>query len=91
MEAELGRVALSVAGRDKGKYFVICGVVDERYVLIADGRFHKLNAPKKKNIRHLRLLKQTVLADKLKNNVKIFDSELYKALKVFYNNDKKEE
>ncbi|HHW90557.1 MAG TPA: RNA-binding protein [Clostridiales bacterium] len=91
VEAELGRVALSVAGRDKGKYFLICGVLDERYVLIADGRFHKLGAPKKKNIRHLKLLKKTILANKLKNGLKIFDSELYKALKAFDNNDKKEE
>ncbi|HEY8444113.1 MAG TPA: KOW domain-containing RNA-binding protein [Clostridia bacterium] len=91
MEAELGRVALSVAGRDKGKYFVICGIVDDRYVLIADGKFHKIGAPKKKNLRHLKLLKQTILVEKLQNNKKIFDSELYKALKVFYNDDKKEE
>lgn len=91
MTAELGRVALSVAGRDKGKYFIICGVLDEKFVLIADGRFHKLGAPKKKNIRHLKLLKETILTDKLKNGVKIFDSEVYKALKVFNNDDKKEE
>ncbi|NLC16990.1 MAG: RNA-binding protein [Clostridiales bacterium] len=91
VEAELGRVALSIAGRDKGKYFVICGVLDERFVLIADGRFHKLSAPKKKNIKHLKLLNKTLLTDKLKNGIKIFDSELYKALKVFNNGDKKEE
>jgi large subunit ribosomal protein L14e len=91
MEAMLGRVALSTAGRDKGKYFVICGFADDDFVLIADGKFHKIGAPKKKNIKHLKLLKQTILVEKLKNNKKIFDSELYKALKVFYNDDKKEE
>lgn len=90
--AELGRVVRSTAGRDEGKYFIICGVLDENFVLIIDGRFHKLSNPKKKNIKHLQLIKETikVLTEKFKKGTKVFDSEVYKALKVYNKNDKKE-
>lgn len=89
LKAELGKVARSTAGRDEGKHFVICGILDEDFVLIADGKFHKLASPKKKKIKHLQLHKETikVLADKLKHGKKIFDSELYKALKIFNGDD----
>ncbi|HEY8390603.1 MAG TPA: KOW domain-containing RNA-binding protein [Clostridia bacterium] len=91
--AELGRVVCSKAGRDAGKYFIISGVVDEGYVLIVDGKFHKLSNPKKKNIKHLKFLKDTinVLTEKLKKGTKVFDSEVYKALKIYNQKDNKEE
>ena len=85
-----GRVALHCR---KGQRQVFCNLrsADERFVLIAGWQIHKLSAPKKKNIKHLKLLNKTLLTDKLKNGIKIFDSELYKALKVFNNGDKEEE
>lgn len=50
---ELGRVVLSRAGRDRGRYFVVVGKVDEQFVLIADGELRKLQNPKKKKLKHL--------------------------------------
>jgi large subunit ribosomal protein L14e len=50
---EVGRVVISLRGHDRGRRFLVVGLVDERYVLIADGDTRKLEHPKKKQICHL--------------------------------------
>jgi ribosomal protein L14E/L6E/L27E len=49
-----GSVVRAEAGRDGGGYFVIVEA-DEKYCLIADGKSRKLEAPKRKNIKHIRV------------------------------------
>ena len=49
-----GRVVLSTQGRDEGRYFIVLEVIDENFVLMADGLTRKLAHPKKKKIKHLR-------------------------------------
>ena len=49
-----GRVVLSTQGRDEGRYFVILKVIDEQFVLMADGLTRKADHPKKKKVKHLR-------------------------------------
>ena len=49
-----GRVVLSTQGRDEGRYFIVLEVIDESFVLMADGLTRKLDHPKKKKIKHLR-------------------------------------
>ena len=49
-----GRVVLSTQGRDEGRYFIVLEVIDENFVLMADGLTRKINHPKKKKIKHLR-------------------------------------
>jgi len=51
----LARVVISKSGRDQGRMFVIVKVVNERFVLIADGDLRKIENPKLKNIRHLQV------------------------------------
>ena len=51
----LGSIALSLAGRDKDRTFIIVGVLDETYVYVADGRKRKIEKPKKKKLKHLRI------------------------------------
>ena len=48
-----GSVVFSLAGRDKGRYFIVVGVLDEDHVLIANGRSRKIGKPKKKKLKHL--------------------------------------
>ena len=82
LPAEIGRIAYSRQGRDKGRYFMITEVIDEQYVFIADGVVRKLIKPKRKKLKHL-ALKPIILegiAEKLKNNVKVFDAELKSAI-----------
>ncbi len=81
---ELGRMVRSKQGHDKDDYFAIVGIVDEKHVLIADGKSRKLEKPKKKQVKHLRL-RPTVLADiakALEAGQPLTDSDLHKALRA---------
>ena len=51
---EPGRVVLSTQGRDEGRYFIVLKVIDDSFVLMADGLTRKLDHPKKKKVKHLR-------------------------------------
>ena len=49
----IGRVVISTAGRDSERLFIIIDVLDEKYVLISDGKLKTEEKPKKKKIKHL--------------------------------------
>lgn len=49
-----GRIALSLAGRDRGRLFVVIQELDEDFVLICDGDLRGMARPKKKRRKHLR-------------------------------------
>ena len=53
------RFVLSLAGRGKGRIYVVTEVVDANYVLISDGKQRKQSNPKRKKLKHLRLLDGT--------------------------------
>lgn len=54
-EPLIGQIVEVLKGRETGKYAIIIGVVDERFVLLADGDKRKYDQPKKKNMQHIRL------------------------------------
>ena len=54
----IGAVVQSKTGRDRYRLYVIVGVTEDGRALIANGRLHTLEKPKKKNLRHLRVLRQ---------------------------------
>lgn len=54
MEPEKGLIVCATAGRDRGKFFVMLET-DKGYALIADGKTRKLDSPKRKNMKHLRM------------------------------------
>ena len=57
MDNLLGQLVVSLAGRDKGSVCAIVGIADEEgFVLIADGRTRKVERPKKKKLKHLKIL-----------------------------------
>ncbi len=53
MEIEIGRVVISMSGRDKG-YFLVVSDMAEGYVFVCDGKERPLERPKKKNPKHLK-------------------------------------
>lgn len=84
---ELGRVVLSIQGHDKGKTFLVVGLLDEKYVLIADGDSRKLGKPKKKQIKHLNpkpYVAEEAL-DSIAKQAQTADSDIRKALKTYQN------
>ena len=48
-----GDLAISTAGRDKGRIFLITEI-DKEFVFIVDGKLRKVGNPKKKNKKHLK-------------------------------------
>ena len=76
-----GRVVLSTQGRDEGRYFVVLEVIDENFVLMADGLSRKVDHPKKKKVKHLRPKPILVEVDGAKlPNKHLQDSDLRNAL-----------
>lgn len=54
-EPEPGRLCRSLAGRDRGGYFIVVGTTSDGFVLIADGATRPLSRPKKKKRKHLHM------------------------------------
>lgn len=52
--SQLGQIVLITHGRDAGKYAIIVGLLDNRFVFLADGDKTRFIQPKKKNLQHLR-------------------------------------
>ena len=51
-----GQFVLSIAGRDVNRIFVVLEIIDENYVMIADGMLRSVNKPKKKKLKHIRAI-----------------------------------
>ena len=83
MSVALGQVVVSKAGRDTGRKFIVVNIIDDKYVEISDGSLRKLEKPKKKKLKHLIVTNEMVepLAEKLRNNMKITNAEIRRALK----------
>lgn len=80
----LGKVVHSKAGRDKDKYFIIIGIIDDMFVYISDGDLRKIDKPKKKKLKHLvltNIVAEDIRLDILSNN-KISNSKIRKFLQV---------
>ena len=52
----IGKVVLSKAGRDKDHLYVVVRLIDNNYVLLANGDTKLIDMPKKKKIKHLSIL-----------------------------------
>ncbi len=52
MNVVKGSIVRSTAGRDRNTYYVAVEVSD-RWIMLCDGRYRKLGAPKRKNPRHI--------------------------------------
>ena len=83
MENLIGRFAVSLSGHDEGTVYLVIGQ-EERYLLLCDGKYKPLDAPKKKSRKHVQILNplpMQSLHSKLLNNEKIFDHEIKYAIK----------
>jgi len=79
----IGRVAFSKAGRDKGRLLMVVKILDEDFVMAADGELRKLEKPKKKRIKHLQYTDFVVenIAVKIENGEKVLNSEIRDAIR----------
>lgn len=52
---QIGQFVKVLRGKDEESYAVIVAIVDDRFVMIADGNKRRFDQPKKKNVLHLEL------------------------------------
>lgn len=50
---KIGQVVTSLAGRDKGRPFIVLEIVDSVFVKVVDGDLRRVDNPKLKKIKHL--------------------------------------
>ncbi len=82
---ETGGICQSRQGRDAGRYYLIKSVEPGGWLMLTDGNFKRLANPKKKNVKHVKLLpdKAQAIAEKLLQGKQVFDTEIYSALKAY--------
>ncbi len=85
MDIAIGDVVQATAGREAGKLFFVTEL-QEGYLLLVDGKARKLESPKRKKVKHTALVSKGSdrVAEKIRSNEKITNSELRKALAVYY-------
>lgn len=70
------KTAVSLKGHDTKRRYVIVSTVNEDFVLAADGKYRKLDKPKLKRLKHLRIDGDSGLNEK-----SITDEKLKECLK----------
>ena len=81
MDIAKSNIVRSLSGRDEGNlYFVLSA--EEDFLLLADGKHRRLENPKRKRRKHVTLVDNGVsaVAEKIRSNEKITNSELRKAI-----------
>ena len=66
MELKIGTVVQSLRGRDEG-FFMVVGT-DGMFAYLADGCSRRLEKPKKKNLRHLRVTRTVLDPERVQTN-----------------------
>lgn len=81
MEIMRAHLIEATAGREKGKLLYVMET-DGEYLLLADGKSRRVEAPKRKKRKHVRFVADPGdrVAGKIRNNEKITNSELRKSI-----------
>ena len=81
MEVEKASIVISSAGRDEGQPFFVMGREGD-FLLLADGKRRRVECPKRKRAKHVTFLcrGEGAIAEKIRSNEKITNSELRKAI-----------
>lgn len=79
-----GALVRSLAGRDQGIRYLVLRQVDERRVMVVNGRQRSVDRPKVKNRRHLEVLAwaEPTLALRLERGDRVTDQDILKALEA---------
>jgi ribosomal protein L14E/L6E/L27E len=86
-EPLIGQIVEVRKGRETGKYAIIIGVLNERFVLLADGDKRKFDQPKKKNLQHVRFTGEIAMEvhDSIQESGRVTNSKLRFCLSRFMN------
>lgn len=86
MDIKKFRIVSSIAGRDKGHYFIVIET-EPNFVYLVDGKLRKVEAPKRKRLKHIKYAGElnAKLCEKLSSGDKVLNSEIRRALAEFTN------
>ena len=86
---KMGEIVISIAGRDFGRCYIVIGIKDKNYVLLADGDKKRIEYPKPKNVKHLQSTGNIVkeLAIWLNNKKRIRNEDLKKTINKYKKNE----
>ena len=84
MEIEKSHIVRSIAGRDKGRVFVVLDAEGE-FLILADGKLRQVEKPKRKKRKHTQFISHldSPLRDKIQQGEKVFNSEIRKTLSPY--------
>lgn len=84
MKLEVGSFVKSIAGHDKNSYFFILRAEGE-YIYLVDGKYKRLDCPKKKNKRHVKALPWEEYSPgvKIRDHKKVTDEEIKHFIRCF--------
>lgn len=81
---QYGTLAISKAGHDKGKVYVIIDAGQE-YVYLSDGIHKKIDTPKKKSMKHIQIINKIpdIFSERLNSEKKVTNEDIKRAIKIF--------
>ena len=84
MEIAKSDIVRSIAGRDQGKLFFVLDT-DGEFLVLADGKTRRLEAPKRKKRKHAVLVgsNESCVAKKIRSEEKVTNSELRRTLAAY--------
>lgn len=60
MKFRIGDIVLAISGREKGSYFIVRSIENDK-VLLVNGKTRTLSNPKTKNVKHIKFCKNSNL------------------------------
>ena len=80
----IGRVVVSLAGRDAGRSFMAVAAIDAEHLAVADGKLRKIERPKKKKRKHIRI--ENAFDERIKEALlrgeRVLDADIRKSLRT---------
>ena len=92
MDIQKSDLVTSLNGRDAGKIMMVLETLDD-YAILADGKGRRAESPKRKKKKHLKFVSasDSRTAAKVRNDEKVSNSEIRRALSEFSGGVKEEE
>ena len=79
-----GDLVVSLSGRDKDNCFLVIDVEND-FAKIVDGKIHKIQKPKRKNVKHIKIIltaKYKEFADKIKIGQPVGNKRIFQLIKA---------
>ncbi len=79
---KIGQLVCSKCGRDRGNFYLVFEIIDDKFVYLVDGNKRRMENPKRKNVKHLRGFPEVAeeLAEKWEAGKLVSNSEVRRVI-----------